>query len=176
MNATFACPKCDVTSRQPLDAEQAFGCPHCGWMAAESKTLAAGETLDKCLVCGCQELFLRKNFSQRLGVGIVVLACVASAITWGFHMQYATYGILFAAALLDLTLYFVVGNLLQCYRCHAEYRGLPGLESHAAGGELFERHPCLLVITEQQTFSDLQLEVLVRQAGSAESQFDILDD
>ena len=71
---------------------------------------------------------MRKNFSQRLGVTIVVAACVASAITWGFHMRYATYGILFAAALLDFAFYLVVGNLLQCYRCHTEYRGLVGLE------------------------------------------------
>ena len=132
MNVTFACPKCEKTSRLPLEQEHPLACPQCDWKATDSLAAAEGELLETCLVCGCRELFLRKNFSQRLGIAIVVVACVASAITWGFHMRYATYGILFAAALLDLALYFLVGNLLQCYRCHAEYRGLPGLESHAA--------------------------------------------
>ena len=62
----------------------------------------------------------------------MVIAAVTSSIAWGYHMQYLTYGILFTAALLDLGLYFSVGNLLQCYRCHAEYRGLECLDSGAA--------------------------------------------
>jgi len=79
-------------------------------------------------MCGCRELYVRKDFSQRLGLTIVVAAMILSSITWGFHWRYATYGILFAAALFDVTLYFSVGNLLQCYRCRAEYRGLSGLD------------------------------------------------
>jgi len=130
MNVTFACPQCDTTSRVPLAAGQPIRCPACSWCVSEKVSLTEDESLDHCLVCGCQELFIRKNFSQRLGVTIVVIAIVSSAITWGFHLRLATYGILFAAALLDLLLYFVIGNLLQCYRCHAEYRGLPELDSH----------------------------------------------
>ena len=41
-----------------------------------------------------------------------------------------TFGILFATALIDVVLYLTVGNLLQCYRCQAQYRGVPGLENH----------------------------------------------
>ena len=129
MNITFACPDCETTSRLPLEFGREIECPECTWRGAELKPLSAEGTIDECLVCGCHELFIRKNFSQRLGVTIVVIACVASAITWGFHLRFATYGILFAAALLDLVLYFVVGNLLECYRCHAQYRGLTELES-----------------------------------------------
>jgi hypothetical protein len=128
MNVTFACPDCDTTSRLPLDADQPVDCPYCEWAGTQSRLTQDGQALDCCLVCGCQELFVRKNFSQRVGVTIVVIAAVASSVTWGFHMQYATFGILFGAALLDLALYLFVGNLLQCYRCHAEYRGLPALE------------------------------------------------
>ena len=132
MNITFACPDCDRTSRIPLDWETAVACPECSWKQSTSSAAASDERLNECLVCGCKELFLRKNFSQRLGVTIVVIAATASAIAWAYYMWYTAYGILFAAALLDLYLYFTVGNLLQCYRCNAEYRGLPHVDDREA--------------------------------------------
>ncbi len=132
MNITFACPECDHTSRIPLQRGTAVACPQCDWRQRTSAEVPPDLPLDECLVCGCKELFIRKNFSQRLGVAIVVIAATASLIAWGYYMWYTAYGILFAALLLDLYLYFTVGNLLQCYRCNAEYRGLPHLDDHAA--------------------------------------------
>jgi hypothetical protein len=84
--------------------------------------------LQECLVCGCRELFVRKDFSQRLGVTIVVIGLLLSTVAWGFHQRYLSYGILFGTALVDVVLYWLVPNLLQCYRCQAEYRGLAGLD------------------------------------------------
>jgi hypothetical protein len=43
---------------------------------------------------------------------------------------YWTFGILFATALIDLALFFVVGNSLMCYRCGAVYRGADQLDAH----------------------------------------------
>jgi hypothetical protein len=52
-----------------------------------------------------------------------------------------TYGVLFATALIDVVLYFTVGNLLQCYRCQAHYRGIPGLEDREPFNlETHEKH------------------------------------
>jgi hypothetical protein len=51
-----------------------------------------------------------------------------STIAWGFHWRYTSYAILFASALCDVLCYALVGNVLQCYRCRAEYRELAGLE------------------------------------------------
>lgn len=65
---------------------------------ATLKRVTADEPLDECLVCGCKELFIRKNFSQRLGVAVVVIAATSSAIAWAYYMWYTAYGILFAAA------------------------------------------------------------------------------
>jgi hypothetical protein len=131
-NITFACPECDKTSRIPLDETAAVACPQCSWKQATSSRVSSEGHIDECSVCGCEELFIRKNFSQNIGVGVVIVAAVTSMIAWGYHMWYTAYGILFAAALLDLYLYFKVGNLLQCYRCNAEYRGLPHLDDHQA--------------------------------------------
>ncbi len=73
---------------------------------------------------------MRKNFSQRLGLAIVIVGFAASSVAWGLHMIYTAYGILFATALIDVALYLTVGNLLQCYRCSAAYRDLAGWQEH----------------------------------------------
>lgn len=132
MRLTFVCPECERTQPVAIEVGGDVVCPGCGWRRAAMPEQWLGGQLQQCLVCGCGELFLRKNFSQRLGVAIVAAAAVSSLIAWGFHLRFTAYGILFGAALLDLVVYCCVGNLLQCYRCHAEYRGLSGLDQHAA--------------------------------------------
>ena len=84
----------------------------------------------QCLICPSTELFIRKDFPQVLGVVIVALAAVLSSVFWYLHMPWWTYGTLFLAAFIDLVLYIFVGNQLQCYRCQAQYRGVPGLDNH----------------------------------------------
>jgi hypothetical protein len=139
MNVTFRCPSCDSTSRVPVaaDAEQ-LKCPHCpaAWPIVGG-ALTEGQ-LPNCLICPSTELFARKDFSQSLGVAIVAVGAIVSSIFWAWHMPFWTYGVLFATALIDVVLYFTVGNLLQCYRCQAQYRDVPGLENH--GGFDLETH------------------------------------
>lgn len=94
--------------------------------------------VQRCVVCPSEELFARKDFPQRLGVAIVVIGIVLSSITWYYRQVYLTYGIFFSTALLDFVLWLVMGNVLQCYRCHAQYRGVAGLDQH--GGFDLETH------------------------------------
>lgn len=133
MNVTFRCPECD----QPAFAEfgpssREIACSRC----AVRFTIPPGSVTDKkllhCLICPSTELFIRKDFPQVLGVAIVVLAAVVSSIFWYLHMTWWTYGTLFSAAFIDLLLYLCVGNQLQCYRCQAQYRAVPGLDDHEA--------------------------------------------
>lgn len=131
LQIAFSCRRCETPQQVRLadPSAQTFCCPRC----EEEYPLAAAidaERLQQCVVCGCQELFVRKDFSQRLGVAIVVTGFVLSSIAWGMHQIYATYAILFATALIDVCLYLTVGNLLQCYRCSATYRGFSELGSH----------------------------------------------
>ncbi len=105
-----------------------------------SDVLADGE-IHRCLVCPSKELFVRKNFPQGLGVTIVAVGLLASCIPWYFHQWYTTFAILFATALIDVILYVTVGNLLQCYRCHTQYREVAGLDEHKPFDlEVHERH------------------------------------
>src|SRR6478672_3616412 len=131
MNVTFRCPSCD----QPGNAE--FGpdsteiaCSRCGQQFPIGPGSVTEKQVTQCLICPSTELFIRKDFPQVLGVAIVVLAAVVSSVFWYFHKPWWTYGTLFIAAFIDLVLYIFVGNQLQCYRCQAQYRGVPGLENH----------------------------------------------
>lgn len=142
MNIAFACPKCDRTVQIELsDNTSQLACSHCGYILnAAAGAVEQGE-VHRCRVCGGHDLFVRKDFSQRLGVTIVVIGFIASSVTWYFHLVAATFGILFATALIDVVLYLCVGNLLQCYACRSEYRGVADLEQHEPFDlEVHERH------------------------------------
>jgi hypothetical protein len=139
MNVTFRCPQCDQQARAELRPEQpAIACPHCKTKWPLPGQAVAGDQLRQCIICPSTELFIRKDFSQSLGVTIVVIGIVISSIFWAYHMPIWTYAVLFTTALIDVVLYFTVGNVLQCYRCQAQYRDLPDLENH--GGFDLETH------------------------------------
>lgn len=128
MNVSYNCRQCG----RPLQREVPHGtselpCDGCGVVTPLADEELADGRLRVCRLCGCDELFVRKDFSQRVGITIVVIGFVLSTIAWGFHLRYVSYAILFGTALIDVVLYFMVGNMLQCYRCHAEYRDFEGL-------------------------------------------------
>jgi hypothetical protein len=116
-------------------------CTHCGHVLRVPERAFAGERLTRCLVCPCQELYVRKDFSQRLGLSLLVLGFGVSCIPWALHQPIWTFAILGFTALVDLGLYFVVGNVLECYRCRSQYRGGAGLDQHNPFDlETFERY------------------------------------
>lgn len=154
MRITYACPACDATvSHTGVETAHSLVCPHCLAVVAVpadflSWTNAAGgvaepdtglPVLRRCVVCPSTELFARKDFPQRLGVGIVVAGFAASCVTWAWQLLVPTFAILFGTALIDVLLYLLMPECLTCYRCGARYRNAGG--SH--GGfdlETHERH------------------------------------
>jgi hypothetical protein len=130
MNVTYTCRHCEQPARNEVQPERAeLVCPNCKQASPfPSEDFQDGKLLN-CLVCGCRELFVRKDFSQRLGVAIVVCGLASYLVANAFHLRYVGWGILFATALIDLVLYFRVNSMLQCYRCQAAYRGLSGLDA-----------------------------------------------
>lgn len=142
MNVTFSCPRCHAGVRSDIaPGAESLQCPGCRQVISIPSDAFDGDALRRCLVCPSTDLFVRKDFPQRLGVGIVVLGIVASSITWGFTWPIATFAILFATALVDVVLYVVVPNALMCYRCGAQYRMAVGTAGHGAFDlETHERH------------------------------------
>lgn len=123
MNITYACPQCDESVRRdvPLGAAS-LACPQCHQAVQFPPGAIVDGHLQRCLVCPSVDLFVRKDFPQRLGVGIVVLGIAASCVTWGLTLPIATFAILFATALADVVLYLIVPDALMCYRCGSTYR------------------------------------------------------
>ncbi len=133
MNVTFACPHCDQTARLDFTAESdVLECPHCGGQIQIPADAWDATRLRRCLVCPGTDLYVRKDFPQRLGVALVVIGIIGSSIAWAYTRIYWTFGILFGTALVDVVLYALVGDALMCYRCHAQYRGIEEMDEHSA--------------------------------------------
>lgn len=95
----------------------------------------------RCLACPSSDLYIRKAFPQRLGVAIVVVGFAISCVFWYFHRPIATFGVLFATAIIDALLFLLMGNVLSCYRCGAVYRRVEDLQNHAPFDlQVHERH------------------------------------
>jgi hypothetical protein len=75
-----------------------------------------------CQVCGHPELYSRKDFPVALGVGIVGVAALAAPFT--------AYLSLVGASLVDWVLYLWMGEVVACYVCGAEHRGVPSEPRH----------------------------------------------
>jgi hypothetical protein len=129
MELSATCPRCQKSFRLTLGSETGrVACPGCGATFSGRtgrKSTDSEETLDRCLVCGSESLFTRKDFPQRVGTAIVIIGFVASSVAYYFYAVYLAFGILFAFALVDVMLYLIMGDSVGCYRCAAEYRGLP---------------------------------------------------
>jgi hypothetical protein len=87
--------------------------------------------LNECPNCGCRDLFIRKDFPQKLGLSIVVVAAVAF-LALASSRQYFHLGVivLIAAMLLDAVLYWFVPRITVCYKCRSEFRDRPINPAH----------------------------------------------
>ncbi|MCG8449334.1 MAG: hypothetical protein MI725_07135 [Pirellulales bacterium] len=131
MNVTYACPACHAGVRLPFDSTtRELACPHCGKRLTIPENAVEGHRVKRCLTCPSTDLYVRKDFPQRLGVALVALGIVGSSLAWCYQEVFWTFGILFATALIDVLLYMIVGDALMCYRCHAQYRRVEEMDPH----------------------------------------------
>src|SRR5215218_9262166 len=86
----------------------------------------AKKFLTTCPACGCRDLFIRKDFPQKIGMAIVVVAGVTFLFLAASRNRfYLGALVLLAAVVLDAILYFAVPKITVCYRCRAEFRDAP---------------------------------------------------
>jgi hypothetical protein len=141
MQVRFTCDRCEAKSDASLEGSRSVKCRRCGNVTVVPEDAVQNGRLARCAICPSHELYVSKDFPQKVGVSIVVIGFAASCIPWYFKHPGWTMAVLFATAAADLLLYLVVGNVLTCYSCHAQYRGLAGLEGHEPFQlETHERH------------------------------------
>jgi|SRR4051812_41170868 hypothetical protein len=91
------------------------------------------EPLQQCPNCGCRDLFVRKDFPQKLGMTIVVVSAITFlALAAWRGTFYLGAIVLIVAVIVDAALYVLVGKVTVCYRCRAEFRDSPINPNHHA--------------------------------------------
>ena len=101
---TMECPRCHV--QHPMHITEA---------------MREADMVDRCAVCRCKELFIRKDFPQRLGLAIVIIFGLIAVYFFTVSLVIA-WLVLAAAVVLDLIIYLLIGRVTACYACRAEYR------------------------------------------------------
>jgi hypothetical protein len=134
----------------PLPVEwQCPGCDHLVRVSDPPRTATPqGETLHACAVCGNAELYKKKGFPHWLGLMILALAALGFLAFHYYRLQWWAWGVLIGSALIDGILYLAVKDVVVCYRCGAEHRGVG-----RSGNQPFE-----LTIHERYRQQRLRLE------------------
>src|SRR5262249_9170558 len=103
-------------------------CPGCGHLVTIAdpprSTTVEGVTLHACAVCGNAELYKMKGFPHWLGLTLLTGACVAFLVLNAYRLQWWAWAVVLASAVIDGLLYLAVRDVVVCYGCGAQHRGL----------------------------------------------------
>jgi len=124
-SVAFVCDACDRPIYLPVErAADGAICPGCGRghpLRIDGSTAGSGRLL-RCLRCGTDRLYRQKDFNKGIGIAIFSVAALLSVPTWGLS--------LLAATLIDLLLYYLIGDVTLCYVCGAQHRGFTKNPAH----------------------------------------------
>ncbi len=134
MHLTLKCPDCQsalpvAAADPPLEVK----CGRCSYAIRllVGENVRTDQAVDICPVCTGVDFYRRKDFDPKLGLTIVVVASLISAGFLWVGLVLVAFGVLAVAALIDLVVYRLIGDLTVCYRCHTEFRGrYPRTASH----------------------------------------------
>jgi hypothetical protein len=113
-----------ASARSVSDLPTELVCSRCGaTMPLLRQHISGAGGVVGCLGCGHPELYRQKEFPKSLGISIVVLAAAAAPFT-------KFYWSLFAAALIDALLYWVLPERLECYVCKTRHQGFAANPRH----------------------------------------------
>ena len=135
MQIRYHCPTdgcVAIVEYEPLETcGETMECPRCHvhHPMRISDSIRRDQRVDRCVICGGSELFIRKDFPQRLGLAVVIVFGLAAVYYFSVSVLIA-WSILGAAALIDLVIYAFLGKVTTCYACRAEYRKCPLNPAH----------------------------------------------
>jgi hypothetical protein len=121
----FACPACGGEAVCGLEDEGR--CRSCGRPARLAIPAALRETrvVERCPACESTQLYVQRDFNQKVGLGVVVVGGLLAPFT-------PFYSSLIVAALVDAGLYLLLPEITVCYRCHAHFRRFARNPKHEA--------------------------------------------
>jgi hypothetical protein len=124
----FACPACDAPAGLELPGPNPWTCPACGHVIDRpTDPLTNDGKLTCCALCGNPDLYRKKDFPQWLGMTLLTAACASFFVLAVIFYQYKwAWLVLLGSAAFDGLLYYaVVGDVVVCYRCGCQHRGVP---------------------------------------------------
>ena len=123
MRIVFACPACHRQNLAEVSSDTAaVRCDSCSWQRPVSAENRSNQEPTTCVVCGCGDIWRQKGFPPRVGVLCVVIGALISTFFWNRMEPVWSFGVLLAVALLDGVLYFLLRDVLVCYRCRTQHR------------------------------------------------------
>ncbi len=140
MQIRFHCPTegcVAIIEYEPLEGcGGTIACPRCATAIPMTITPSMREqnVPDRCAVCGGAEMFIRKDFPQRLGLAVVIVFGLASVYFFRSNIL-VSWAVLAAAVAIDLLVYLLIGKVTTCYACRAEFRHAT-LSPHHEGFDL----------------------------------------
>ena len=116
MNPAIArhCPQCKQYQTIDLSPETTLHCPQCKMEWGKVTTIEG--VLESCPACGCRQFYTSKDFNQALGCGIMLVGIILVPWTYGLSLP--------VFALVDWLIHKNIPNLINCYKCGSEFRGL----------------------------------------------------
>jgi predicted RNA-binding Zn-ribbon protein involved in translation (DUF1610 family) len=139
----FQCRGCEAELETTPGQAERYSCPGCGERVHLRLTRAvrAGEAVDLCAGCGHPNLYIQKDFSRALGMTIVVFGVGICVVLFALDHPFMAMAALVGMAVVDTTIFVVVGSVTVCYACHTIYRGFPLNPEHEPFRlELLEQH------------------------------------
>lgn len=133
MRVRTRCPaeSCRHSFESTVDAQtRELGCPVCGRSILWNHDAVSGTNLKVCPVCACEEMFIRKDFPQRLGLAMVIVVGLASCWLFARGQLLWSLGVLVGLVLVDLAIYGFVPKITSCYRCRTEFLDAPHDPQH----------------------------------------------
>jgi len=81
--------------------------------------------LRRCPVCGCRDLYLKKDFPQLTTFGLVVLAAVIGLVLFGFEQVALAIVVCGLILVADAVIFLFAKRYLVCYQCESSFRQAP---------------------------------------------------
>jgi hypothetical protein len=124
LEVDYRCPKCGTANQNEAGGYDAkIECASCKTIFGEMQNFASDpEGIKHCIICGCRDLYIQKDFSRKVGCTIALIGAVLAPFTKLIS--------LFVCALIDLLLYKLLPLITICYRCKAIYRGFSENKDH----------------------------------------------
>lgn len=126
MEVNTACEKCDWDVSFDPEQEVPEECPGCGETFRFQTDGVEGDHLEYCVECGGEHFYQHTQINQLFGLALLFVAClVFGYFVWqvggmiGFLWGIAA---LFLAVGVDRLLYWILPEVVLCYRCKTIYQ------------------------------------------------------